>query len=74
MKVNGLLFLILVGLIFFTYQFEEKEFKKKLIPTDRVYPFKNTIFNKIKGNNTEKNQFSAMEDFSHIRFELKYYY
>ncbi len=53
MKVNGLLFLILVGLIFFTYQFEEKEFKKKLIPTDRVYPFKNTIFNKIKLHNLE---------------------
>ena len=30
--------------------------------------------NKIKGNNTENNQFSAMEDFSHIRLELKYYY
>ena len=30
--------------------------------------------NIIKGNNAEKNQFSAMEDFSHIRMELKYYY
>ena len=30
--------------------------------------------NKIKGNNTEMNQYSAMEDFSHIRMELKYYY
>jgi len=30
--------------------------------------------NKIKGKEAEKNQFSAMEDFSHIRFELKYYY
>ena len=30
--------------------------------------------NKIKGNNAEMNQYSAMEDFSHIRLELKYYY
>ena len=30
--------------------------------------------NIIRGNNAEKNQFSAMENFSHIRMELKYYY
>ena len=33
----------------------------------------NTSINKITGNN-EKSQFQAMEDFSHIRLELKYYY
>jgi hypothetical protein len=30
--------------------------------------------NKIKSNNTKENQFSAMEDFSHLRLEIKYFY
>ena len=33
------------------------------------------MFNKIKGNGEiENNQFTSMEDFSHFRMEIKYYY
>ncbi len=59
------------------YDFDKKgsinEFRMTYELTDNLEIM--GAINKIKGNNAiENNQFSSMEDFSHIRVEVKYYY